>query len=1596
VVAYEDYLLENWPLAKPGFTPYRIMCRESIILSIAELFHGISSKCIIQQRSTGITKTLYLTMIKHFKTSGFPKALLFAALVACFTPRAQAQEVVTGASNSFGVLGGSSVSATASPGSVIGDVGVSPGSAITLGGMTVTGNIYANIPPATTAHTDAQTAYNQMLGFAVTPVVGVLTGQDLGGKTLAPGVYMFSSSAQLTGVLTLSGAGQYIFQIASTLTTASGASVNLINGANASDVFFQVGSSATLGTDTSFQGSIYALQSGTMVTGSTINGRFVTLNGALTLDANTITNTDATSDDLIVNATTFDLGASRNEQVSSVLLSNAGQILGTGTSSLQNTGNYNLQDGLVTAILSGNGSALNKTTNGTVTLSGANTYTGGTTISAGTLVANNLAGSATGTGPVTVASGATLIGNGTVGNVTVNTGGILVPGSSGLGNLTTSTLTLANGSVTNFNFNGTANTQLAATGTNGLTLGNGAVIDLYQTGTTTPFITLGTYQLISYVGTVTGAAAALTIGTPSNGLNFTFNTTGGLLDVTIAVASGPGSWSASGNGNWSNTANWASGVVGAGSGNTAIFGTSITTPATVTLDGNETVGGLTFGNANAYTIALGTGALTLNNLGATSVIAVSLGNETISVPLILTAGGMTAQLSANTSLTINGNISQTAPAGVTKAGLGSLTLSGTNNTYTGDTVITGGTLTDGVSNAIPSASNLTVNGTTAVFNLGANHTNTVNIVSLDGNGSITGTGNSTLTSTGGFQLMNGTVTAILAGNGSALNKTTNGTVTLSGVNTYTGNTTVTAGTLTDGVSNAIPSASNLTVNGTTAVFNLGANHTNTVNGVTLNGNGSILGTGNSTLTSTGGFQVMNGTVTAILAGNGSALNKTTNGTVTLAGANTYTGATNVTAGTLVVSSTGSLPTNGVLNVAAGAVFTENQNGTIATLNNNGLINGNGTLTATTYNLGNGSQINTSLGNGTLISNGNVGVNSTIASTNISIQSGTMTLQQPNLLSPNATANITNGATLVLGNGNTSILGLDGNGTVNDANGILNVIDGFGTFNGTVTGATGTNGTLTSNGNLTIAFGTNSFYPNGTLVTGGTLTVNGTLTTSNVTVDPAGTLGGNGTIIGNVIQNGGIVAPNDPSITHVSGNYTINSGTLQIDIAGTGGPGVNPNGNDQVQVGGKTSINPVGTVLALQSGNGFTSPARGDTFTFISGAPGSISGYFGTVTSNFTTDLMVDIATGQAIGTGMPAGTSLANTFPGATANQIAMLNSLQVANHEFAGGDLLALLLSNPASADAQIFNQSSPEAYAGVTDYALYTTRSFLDTAMSLSPMASSGEFAAFAGYTDIDPGSDSSSNQGDYTINSSGAVAGVRFDVGQKLILGAYEGYDSGSMDSTYLNTGVSGNIYGVFATFDPLASHRLLLNTSISYGNYTTHGTRNTFSGVSTIPSFHSDDYLADVNLQYVAIQQPKYSVVPEIGLAYSRATVDGVNETNNADPLEALQINSRTTPSLRLDGSVNTIYHITNQFSVNGSFGVSHDFDTTSRDVSASVVGDPDSFSVQAPGMGDTDYDLGVGLQYDVTKQLSLHANYEAGFSTQAKMSNTFSVGASFSF
>lgn len=149
----------------------------------------------------------------------------------------------------------------------------------------VIGTIHTNDASASSAQAGALQAYND-LGLLMASTD--LTGQDL-AQTLSSGIYNFDTSAGLTGTLVLDGPGDFVFLIGSTLTTSVGSSVSLINGANTANVFFRVGSSATLGASSNFSGTIIANTSVTAASGADVEGRLIALNGAVTLDGNNVT-----------------------------------------------------------------------------------------------------------------------------------------------------------------------------------------------------------------------------------------------------------------------------------------------------------------------------------------------------------------------------------------------------------------------------------------------------------------------------------------------------------------------------------------------------------------------------------------------------------------------------------------------------------------------------------------------------------------------------------------------------------------------------------------------------------------------------------------------------------------------------------------------------------------------------------------------------------------------------------------------------------------------------------------------------------------------------------------------------------------------------------------------------------------------------------------------------------------------------------------------------------------------------------------------------------------------------------------------------------
>ncbi len=553
---------------------------------------------------------------------------------------------------------------------------------------------------------------------------------------------------------------------------------------------------------------------------------------------------------ITLNGGTLDI-KSYSDVVGNVTLTN-GTI--TGTTGVLNGLLFNVASGTISAIITGTGN-LTKTTAGIVTLSAANTYTGATIISAGTLSINSMANfgtaSSLGTGSVTptISMGATAIllytGSGhsssRVINVTAN--GATIDASG------TGTLTLSGGITS-------GNRRITLTGT-GNAVQNGVIA--IGTGTLTKTGT-GTWQLgaaNTYTGLTTISSGILKYA--SNNVLSTGGITinSGTLDIaTFTDAVGTVTLT---NGNISGTTGVLTGTSyamqnGAVSAILAGSGTlTKTTGGTVTMSGVNTYTGRTTITAGILSVStIGDGGVA-GNLGAASNAAANLvfGGGTLQYTGATASSNRSYTLNNTTSsaidvttnnLTISGASTNTTGA-LTKIGLGILILSG-NNLHTGATTITAGTLRLGAADRISNSSALVVNGT---FDMGGfNET----VASLSGAGTVTSSasgnmilnlGNATSTTYSGV-IQNGSATSL------ALTKIGTGILTLSGNNSYSGRTTITAGTILLGASNVLPNNA-VTLGGGILSTGSGAGFSETIGDLTVSTNSSInLGTGVHTFT----------------------------------------------------------------------------------------------------------------------------------------------------------------------------------------------------------------------------------------------------------------------------------------------------------------------------------------------------------------------------------------------------------------------------------------------------------------------------------------------------------------------------------------------------------------------------------------------------------------------------------------------------------------------------------------------------------------------------------------------------------------------------
>jgi outer membrane autotransporter protein len=581
-----------------------------------------------------------------------------------------------------------------------------------------------------------------------------------------------------------------------------------------------------------------------------------------------------------------------------------------------------------------------------------------------------------------------------------------------------------------------------------------------------------------------------------------------------------------------------------------------------------TAGIVTFVGANA---TLGSTANSVTVNGATAVLSLNATTQTQNGGVLLDGGGTIGggTLSSSGTFDLRSGLVDTTLAGsggVVKSTAGTVTFY-RSNTYTGNTLITAGTLVLVNAGHVMmgnTANSTTLNGASAALDLGGTAQIQNGGVSLQ-DGTIQ---NGTLSSTGTFDLRSGTVSASLAGTG-GVTKTTAGTVTLSGANSYSGGTVISDGTL-QVTNNSAVSAGTVTLDG--GSFQAGAQGLNFSNTFKLNPTGGFVDTNGNTLIISGNM----------VDGSGAGgFTKVGAGVLTLSGASTYTGPTQISAGSVRAGGAGAFAATSAFNLAAGTALDLNGfSQTIGSLAGSGNVTfGSGTLTTGGNNAGStfsgvmsGSGGLIKIGSGTFLLSGG---NNYAGATNIN--AGALRAGAVGTFAQSSAFSIAAGAMLDLNGFDQTIGSLAGAGSVTLGTAALatGADNTSTTFSGVVSGA----GSLTKIGAGALTLSATNAYTGATTVNAGTLSVNGSIASSSgLTVNAGGTIGGNGTLPKTTI-NGGTLSPgNSIGTITVSGSLTfVGAGNYLVEVSGANSDRTVVTGT--ASLAGKVSVAPLTPVTA---------------------------------------------------------------------------------------------------------------------------------------------------------------------------------------------------------------------------------------------------------------------------------------------------------------------------------------------------------------------------------------------------------------------------------
>jgi autotransporter-associated beta strand protein len=722
-----------------------------------------------------------------------------------------------------------------------------------------------------------------------------------------------------------------------------------------------------------------------------------------------------------------------------------------------------------------------------------------------------------------------------------------------------------------------------------------------------------------------------------------------------------------------------------------------------------------------------------------------------------------------------------------------------------------------------------------------------------------------------------------------------------------------------------------------------------------------------------------------------------------------------------------------------------------------VVDGAATLTAPTYAL-TGATISANLGSGLLTSNGSTFLSGDVGAETVRVVSGVLTLLAPDILNHAAMLTVFDTATLALLGGSQTVRTLDGSGTVELYGNDLNITDG-GNFSGRFLGAGAVQvdtGVLTPSddivapdspftvndtaiaqinsgvnldvrevnvggalnvagrveaqsfnvmgtGMLTVASGGSlQSVGHGTIAGGLRLDAGSTLSGAGFTVGGAGAwIGGNGVITGaTTVANGGRVRPGaSPGILTNVGDLTL-GGVLEVEIAGRAGAGVLPDGHDRLDVTGVLTLAP-GSQLDIVRDNVITTfePLLGDRFDVFQVAPGSLEGVFDTVTSEFDNGVVLNLSTGEVVGTGGTPGQPLTATL-GATSNERRAIAGLLAGSaggvEQYHGGALIANALearATSAAAASAVFRSASPEGYAGLVDYGLHAMRFKLDSVRRADtrPM---GALGAFVAGDLMRLGRSASDDDAGYVLTSGGAIFGLEAGFGQGAAR-VFVGLDAGGVSTSRIDADGTGWVLGGVATFTPADAELLTFSLAAGYGDVSMEGSRDTFSGRSSFDDVASRAFVATAEVAWRAYETESFILTPSVGFSIGSASASAFRETN-LQTFEALAVDEQDAVRSAIEIGLGGDWRLGDATRLRADGRVAYDVSDSSRTVSASLVDDPGAFSVVAPGLGALSSTLSLGLDYAPTESTRIRVGGSLGVSDESAVSSGFSLQAEVRF